>query len=79
VRSGDFREVIAGQGSAPELFNLAKDVGEKNNISATHPEKVEVLEKLRKEWNSQLIAPVFDGEDHPEKKISKLLPNAGDE
>lgn len=76
VRSGDFREVISESGSAPELFNLAQDAGEKTDISSTNPEKVQALAKLRKEWNSQLMAPVFDGEDHPEKKNGKNRPKA---
>jgi len=44
VRQGDWRYIQNKKGG--ELYNLAKDVGEKNNVAAANPEKVQELEAL---------------------------------
>jgi len=62
VRSGDFKEVIPQRGIEPELYNLAHDIGERVDLSAAEPDRLNRLENLRKDWNAQLINPVFDGE-----------------
>jgi arylsulfatase A-like enzyme len=38
-----------GNDPQPQLYNLAKDIGEKNNVSATNVEKVKELQELLKE------------------------------
>ncbi len=46
IRSGDWKLLIQGKGkknNAPELYNLAEDIGEKHDLAATHPEKVKEL------------------------------------
>ena len=68
VRSGDLKEVIPEQGSEPELYDLAEDVGETANLSVAQPDDLDRLENLRRAWNSQLIAPVFDGEPSRSRK-----------
>ena len=50
----------------PELYEISKDTGEKNNVVAEHPEKVEQLNKLWDEWNATL--PPALGQD-------KTVPN----
>jgi hypothetical protein len=30
----------------PQLYNLKKDIGEKNNLAAKHPDKVDELKNL---------------------------------
>jgi len=71
VRRGDYKLIIEKTGDPAELYNLTKDPGEKNNIAASHPEQMTGLDKLRKEWDSQLIAPVFEGlrMHQPQKKV----------
>ncbi len=41
-----------------ELYDLSTDVGERNNLAATHPEKTAELLELLKQWRVQLGAPV---------------------
>jgi arylsulfatase A-like enzyme len=42
-----------------ELFDLAEDVGEKNDLSARHPEKVVELQKRLNELSAQGAKPLF--------------------
>lgn len=57
------------------LFNLEKDLGEQQNISANHPQKIRVLQEAYQQWESQMKDPVFLGllhnqsynEQHPDR------------
>ena len=61
-RKGDWkilRNPRRGQSEAWELYHLADDISETNNLAATHTDK---LEKLRAEWeqlNTQMIEPIW--------------------
>ncbi len=67
VRQGDWKLVKAQTGSGEakastqgaELYNLANDIGETNNIAAAHPGKVAELATLWNQWNSQLVEPAW--------------------
>ena len=61
VRSGDYKLHTKWDGEYPELYNLEADIGEQSNIANQHPEKIQQLEALRKQWDSGLIEPVFLG------------------
>ena len=63
VRKGDYKLVIIGDG-APQLFNLEKDISEKDIIIRKNPEIAEELDKLRLEWDSELMEPQFLGLIH---------------
>ena len=39
-----------------ELYNLAEDLGEKNDLSKRHPDKVSQLHQKLKAWRKQLDA-----------------------
>ena len=45
IRSGDWKLLVQGENkkNPPELYNLAEDIGEKENLAATNPEKVKEL------------------------------------
>lgn len=65
VRMGDFKLVMpAGQNQQPVLFNLAKDIAESRNIFSDYRKTVEEIERLRFEWDAQLIEPRFLGLIH---------------
>lgn len=66
IRKGDFKLVIPERDTRPRLFNLSKDIGERNNLADTHPERVAELEALRLQWESELIEPQFLGLIHSE-------------
>ena len=47
--------------AAPQLFNLADDIGEKNDLAAKQPEKVKDLQAAYDAWNAQLEKPRWGG------------------
>ena len=71
IRKGDWKLVKAPDTRAPmiqrragdddttgaQLFNLATDLGERNNLAEREPEKVKELEAAWKKWNAQLEEP----------------------
>ena len=72
VRHGSHKLVISTSDSKPLLYDLIKDIGEKNDLSATEPAILADLEKRRAEWNKQLIPPVFGpGINGPPEKRKK--------
>jgi arylsulfatase A-like enzyme len=46
VRTGDWKGIRKGPGQPVELYNLAADQGEKQNIAAQHPEIVKRIETI---------------------------------
>jgi len=58
VRDGDWKLVHGQAGDdPPELFDLAKDVSEKNSLASEQPEKVKELKALWEAWNAQQAPP----------------------
>ncbi|MEZ0388098.1 MAG: sulfatase [Verrucomicrobium sp.] len=57
VRHGDLKLVSAEKGRTAELFNLAADTGEKQDLASAQPDKVAELRRLWDEWNASLAAP----------------------
>ena len=56
IRQGDFkymRHLLSGE---VLLFNLAEDIGEKNNIAAQHPDKVAALDRALTAYLSDIDA-----------------------
>jgi len=43
----------------PRLYNLARDIGETEDLSGANPQKVAELENLWKDWASQLKEPLW--------------------
>jgi len=58
VRSGDWKLVVSRGGSGrPELYDLAADVGEKNDLATSEPARAAELQKLYDGWNAQQAEP----------------------
>jgi uncharacterized sulfatase len=67
VRKGDYKliewfdETIRGPGNSFELYNLKKDIAEKNNLAKQMPRKTEELKKILANWrskvNTQMLTP----------------------
>ena len=54
VRSGDWKLVVSDGGTgAPELYDLAHDIGEKTDLAAAQPERVMELRRLHDAWNAE--------------------------
>ena len=60
IRHKDLKLVLKKDG-VPQLYNLTQDIGEQNDIAKQFPEEVKKLDKIRLEWDSQLIDPIFEG------------------
>ena len=46
IRMGDWQGVRLAKGAEIELYDLAKDLGEENNIADGHPDVVSKIERL---------------------------------
>jgi arylsulfatase A-like enzyme len=85
VRMGDWKLVKgstgkgfpgAVEGDRPdlkdaELYNLARDIGEQNNLAAGEPERVKQLAAAWAQWDSELIAPLWYHPQPAAKKAQK--------
>lgn len=72
VRDGDWKLVLTGDGRRIELYDLARDRGEANDVAAGHPEVVARLSRLALDWKATLP-------EHPNPDcISKARPASGD-
>ena len=47
--------------TAAKLYHLSEDVGEANDLSAKHPDKVRELEADWRKWEAQLAEPLWGG------------------
>jgi arylsulfatase A-like enzyme len=57
VRAGDWKLTDMGDGA--QLFNVTKDIGEKENLAAKEPEKLKQLEAAYKGWNAGNVEPAW--------------------
>ncbi|MEL0098061.1 MAG: sulfatase-like hydrolase/transferase [Opitutae bacterium] len=64
VRNGNEKLVLSHKGASPQLFDLEEDISEGNDLAKQRPKRVEELEKLRRQWNDELIEPTFLGLIH---------------
>ncbi len=74
----DWRDFEKKTNSGWQLFDLAKDIGQENDLAAKHPEMVRDLSQAWQRWDAQNIAPLWHGsvtEDptapNPAKKTKK--------
>jgi arylsulfatase A-like enzyme len=58
MRSRNWKLVQLGDQPA-ELYDLAADIGEANNLAAAKPDVVKRLTKPLADWESQLVQPVW--------------------
>jgi arylsulfatase A-like enzyme len=75
IRKGDYKLVKKRGGAVKELYNLNEDIGEKNDLSENYPDKVNELEQLWEQWNSELIDPIFLGLIHTDSWKKKAKRN----
>lgn len=67
VREGNWK-LLRAKGKPPELYDLAADISEKSDQSASQPEVVMRLSAELDAWDKQLIAPAFAGLRAQKKK-----------
>jgi arylsulfatase A-like enzyme len=57
----DWRDFVTRRNSGWQLFDLAKDVGERTDLAATKPEMVAELSAAWDAWNGHNVAPLWHG------------------
>jgi arylsulfatase A-like enzyme len=82
VRQGDWKLVKPHINDQPHLFNLAQDIGEKNDLAAQEPERVKQLQALWDAWNAQNEPPRWidnrwDGNGAGARKAGKAKNKTG--
>jgi len=60
VRSGDWK-LLAYRSGMLKLYNLAEDIGEKNDLAAAHPEKVADLKMKLFGWEKEMGLEKYSG------------------
>ncbi|MEI6467010.1 MAG: hypothetical protein WCQ89_19950, partial [Verrucomicrobiota bacterium] len=76
VRDGNWKLVRAA-GKSDEVYDLATDVAETNDLAAEQPAVAARLAKALNAWNGELIDPVFAGLNNQPgkgKKAAKKQP-----
>ena len=56
VRAGDYKLIEWFEDDRVELYNLAEDIGEVNDLATQMPEKTEELRELLRRWRSEVDA-----------------------
>jgi arylsulfatase A-like enzyme len=54
IRDGDWKVTVEPR-TAPALFNLAQDIGEKTDLSSKHPETMKALVAKYDAWSAQML------------------------
>jgi arylsulfatase A-like enzyme len=60
VREGNWK-LVRGVSQADELYDLAADVGEKQDVASAHPAVAARLAAALDAWNQELVEPAFPG------------------
>jgi arylsulfatase A-like enzyme len=72
VRHEDWKLVASRiDGTEPRLFNLAKDIGESEDLSAKQVDKVQQLTALWKSWNAEQKDPLWERSDAPRRPAAR--------
>ncbi len=62
VRAGDFKLIEWYEDGQIELYNLANDLGEQENLAELKPEKAAELRRMLREWRSTMDARMPEGQ-----------------
>lgn len=60
MREGDYK-IVQNRDQPVELYHLRQDIGERNNLAASQPERLASLLAAFEEWNATLIPSVLEG------------------
>ena len=77
IRDGDWKMLVEQGAPAPALFNLAADIGEKNNLAAAQPEKLKELVARYDAWSSQMSEPLWGRGEKNKRAAARKKQAAG--
>jgi arylsulfatase A-like enzyme len=60
VRHGDWN-LVRYEKSGLQLYNLKNDIGQKNDLASTQPERLRELKTAWDRWNTELVDPLWGG------------------
>ena len=72
IREGDWK-LLRYPDRPAELYNIAEDISEINNLAAQYPEKVKELYKELFEWECTLVRPLWQLQRIYEDKAMKRM------
>ena len=72
IRSGDFKLLEYYENGTVQLFDLANDIGERNDLAEERPEVVAKLKKQFEDWRDEVDAKM----PYPKTATSKPAPGA---
>jgi len=72
VREGDWK-LVGGEEGGTQLFHLARDIGETQDLATAQPDVLHRLQKAYDEWNQDNIAPVFESPRAKKPKAAKKV------
>lgn len=75
IRVGNWKWVVDRKTNEEQLFDLADDAVETQNLAAEYPDRVEELRERWRAWNRELVAPLW----RPESERELLLDRYYDE
>ncbi len=72
VREGDWK-LVSGEDGKTQLFHLATDIGETQDVAAGHAAVLGRLQEAYQEWNQGNIAPLFESPRTNKPKAAKKV------
>lgn len=86
IRRGDWKLVrydttadgaVDGGISPARLYDLANDIGERDDLAAHHPDRVKELQAAWDKWNESNVEPLWGGGARAAKRAAKRASKAG--
>jgi arylsulfatase A-like enzyme len=77
VRSGDWK-LVRSREQPTQLFNLAKDIGEKTDLATSEPEVAKRLQAAFEEWDSKNVAPLWHDTRQAKKELRPRVADKAD-
>jgi hypothetical protein len=69
ARSGNYKLVQFGD-APPKVFDLSKDIGEKNDLAASKPEVLKDLQAKYDAWNAKNVKPLWNQKSKFDENIA---------